>query len=208
MAQNFNIKKELSNNLDVHMSHIHQCCYKFLKDPEEISLMKSEVLEKIWTKQHLFSGTHSEFKAWVFTITRNTFISKYNKNKGKHTDDISEMYNPPSIDFDVQGDIDNKKQLKDIIYTIDTNFKKLQADVFKANVIDGKKYEECAEEFDLPMGTVKNIIHVIRKYVSDPLNIISEKRLPVKVNKIIIPKTRIINLLIKIRNQYNRMLHV
>ncbi len=203
-SKQFNIELELSKNLKSHIGHIQFCCYRFLKDPDEISLLKSEVIEKIWTKRHLFSGNHNEFKAWVFTITRNSFISKYNKKKENPTCDISEMYDQPSVSFDSASDIDNKKQIKDILYTIEQKFTKVKADLFKANVIECKKYEECAEEFDLPMGTVKNIIHTIRTYVSDPANIISEvvkKRIGVN-RGMIIPKTKIISMLIKLEKRY------
>lgn len=182
-----------------------------MRDPEEISMLESEVLEKLWTKRHLFSGNASEFKAWVFTITRNTYISKYTKAKNRKTEDIDEIYDQPHTDFDVSEDIDNKKQINDILYTIEQKFKKDYVDIFKANVIDGKKYEECAEEFGYPMGTVKNVIHTIRKYVSDPENVVSIDY--VKTNIIakpktridaVIPNTRIIKLLMRLRNKYRK----
>lgn len=189
------------------MRHIHNCCVNFLRDPEEISMLESEVLEKVWTKRHLFSGSHNDFKAWVFTITRNTFISKYNKGKSNRIEDIDTIYDQPRVEFDVEDDIDNKKRIADILYTVEMKFKKDYVDIFKANVIEGKKYEECVKEFGYPMGTVKNVIHTIRKYISDNENIISEKKI-IKTtvrSGFIIPRTRIINLLIRIRNKYNKL---
>jgi RNA polymerase sigma factor (sigma-70 family) len=161
----FDIEKELQSQI----KHIKSCCSMFCNNREDISLLESAVLEKIWTKRHLFKGSESDFKSWTFVVTRGIFIDNYRKTKNYTFTNI-EYY---SQDLNYSTDIYNKMYLDDILYTIEKKFKKLHRDIFRMHIIEGYKIFEVAKELKVPDGTVKHTVHTIRKYIGNPDNIIS-----------------------------------
>jgi RNA polymerase sigma factor (sigma-70 family) len=162
----FNINNEFNgSNINEHLKHIRSCCRKYVKDPEELKMLESEVIEKVWKKRDDFYGTHNEFQGWVFTITKNTYINMYKKAQFRNYYDLNSMSNKFHAAFDIEKYIDDKNQIQDIFHAIENTFNKGHVKVFKANVLDGKKYEECAKEFGYTLGTVKVVIHNIRKHL-------------------------------------------
>lgn len=166
MKKEFDIEKDLS----LMMQYISNCCRKFLHDPDEASLLESEVLERIWKKRRLFKGSESDFRGWSYTIVRNLFITNYRAKKKVTMQDIDEHTNR----FKVKDLFNDSNELRDILYTINKKFPKRKVDIFLKHTMEGYKIHELAKEFDIPDGTVKNITHTIRKYLSEPGNILSE----------------------------------
>lgn len=179
-------------------------------NPDERDLLYSQVIEKIWIKRHIFDGTIAEFRGWVNTMIRNTHIDNYRNNKGVFRVDINEAYNDPGVNIDVSSDIDNKKQIRDLLYTIDQKFNKKYSTIFKMHIVDGYKISETSINLDVPEGTVKAVVSKIRAYISDPANIISEDNIKVKSvvatkSTIVVPKTRIIRMLFSLRDKYQKL---
>jgi RNA polymerase sigma factor (sigma-70 family) len=209
----FSIEKDIKTQL----SHIKQCCGKFAYDEEVRDLLYSDVLEKIWKFKDKFSGTEAEFKAWSFTVTRNAYISTYHKEKKRQAEDIDEvMYRVDFSDsYDVEEDIDTKQKLNDVLYTIKQKFNSRNQEIFKLCVIDGLTGEEVADQLDVNEITVRGVVHKIRKYISDPLNILTQPkeklgrshRSPIS-RILIVPKSRFVIKIKNIINQYNKALEL
>lgn len=169
MTSAFNIEKEIGFQI----KHVRKCCYMLLKRREEADLLESEVLEKIWDKKHLFKGDEKDFKGWAFTIARNIAITNFRKKKYRIEDIDSLRWDKHSM-FVVNNTYYPRQQLKDVVYTIKSKFKEQQTEIFRLHVVEGYKIFEVAKELDVPEGTVKHVVHAIRKYISNPDNIISE----------------------------------
>jgi RNA polymerase sigma factor (sigma-70 family) len=207
----FSIEKDLKSQ----MSHIKQCCGKYAFDEDERELLYSDVLEKIWKYRHKFTGTEKEFKGWVYTVTRNAYFTIYQNNKKLQTEDIDDiLFKVDSPDaYDVEEDYDNKRKIEDILYTIEQRFSEKSLAIFKLKFLEDKMDDDVGEELGIPGGTVRSALHRMREYISDPSNIISKpipktktsiQKAPVKpsISKTIIPKTKIIKMLLKIRDQF------
>lgn len=113
---------------------------------------------------------NDNFKAWTYTIMRNTFINNYRRQLRNftfkdHTEDavlINRSQNANSEDPDSQYSVlemtENIEQLKDK--------HRLPLKMF----INGYKYHEIADELQLSIGTVKSRIFFSRKILQEQLN--------------------------------------
>jgi RNA polymerase sigma factor (sigma-70 family) len=104
----------------------------------------------------------SNIKAWLFVIMRNTFISKYNNDKRNicvdSTEDEFMLTTTGAVDYNKGASNITINEIHKAINKLDNVYK----EPFMMHFA-GFKYDEIAEKLDIPMGTVKNRIHVARK---------------------------------------------
>ena len=113
--------------------------------------------------------SNGNFKAWVYTIMKNTFINNYRRSKRmqpvmQQSEDgsrvqLDTMDHRPYPDSDYQY---NEIQL--IINQLEDHYR-----IPFTKFTNGFKYEEIASELDLPIGTVKSRIFLARKWLMEKL---------------------------------------
>ncbi len=111
----------------------------------------------------------TNFKAWSFTIMKNIFINNYRKKVKANTimDSTDNLYylNSGSRQEENGGDATILiKELKDLIEKLD--------DSIKAPFLmhyQGFKYQEIADHFKLPLGTIKSRIFFARRELKDQI---------------------------------------
>lgn len=141
---------------------------RLTKDLEDANDLLQETLMKAFTNREKFSdGTN--LKAWLYTIMKNTFITNYQRMVRRRTfiDTSSNLHYINSTESIIQNQAYSSFALNDIQQAI----KKLD-DVYKVPFIlhfRGYKYHEIAEELNIPIGTVKNRIHIARKELKEKL---------------------------------------
>lgn len=113
----------------------------------------------------------TNLKAWMITIMKNTFINNYRKNK-KEMETITK---PGDINDSMlhQGALDVEPGTRILIsetLKMAINQLKPEMKVTFMRYYEGYKYQEIAEEFDLPLGTVKSRIFLARKEMVEFLN--------------------------------------
>lgn len=131
-------------------------------DSERANDLLQDTLLKALTYRDKFAQ-NTNFKAWIYTIMKNTFINDYRRNtKMKGTFDSS------SNDFHLN--VANEKNLpsaESVISTreISKSIQDLEDDyrIPFTMFLDGFKYKEIADELNLPLGTVKSRIFFTRK---------------------------------------------
>lgn len=112
---------------------------------------------------------NTNFKAWIYTIMKNTFINNYRRNvKSKNTFDAS------NNDFHLKSSKDKSYPSPESIYSSKEITKCINAleDEYKVPFnmfLDGYKYKEIAEDLNLPLGTVKSRIFFTRKKLEKSL---------------------------------------
>jgi RNA polymerase sigma-70 factor (ECF subfamily) len=112
----------------------------------------------------------SNFKAWTFTIMKNTFINNYRRSVRQNTyrDQAKGslfINQPKAIGSD---DPDSTYSALEITQHIDQ-----LRDIFRVPFkmhIHGYKYQEIADQLNLNIGTVKSRIFLSRKQLMDQLN--------------------------------------
>jgi len=131
-----------------------------LQNKEEAEDLVGDSLLRALEKEHLFKkGTN--LNAWLFTIQRNTFINKYRKEKKSiKTNEITDKQHPFSIDS-----IENTMLLKQVVNLINNHSNSNWREAIML-VSSGYEYHEIAEKLDIPIGTVKSRVHLMRKYLN------------------------------------------
>ncbi|MGK7397432.1 MAG: RNA polymerase sigma factor [Candidatus Cyclobacteriaceae bacterium M3_2C_046] len=147
---------------------------KFTKDVEDANDLIQETRLKAITNREKFK-TGTNLKAWLFTIMRNTFITNYQKMSRRKTvlDSTDNLHLLNSGDYVASNYGESKFVLEDIknaMGQVDDQFKTPFMMHFR-----GLKYQEIAEKLSIPIGTVKNRIHVARKLLQNELKDYNKK---------------------------------
>jgi RNA polymerase sigma-70 factor (ECF subfamily) len=134
-------------------------------------LVQDTLVKAFLNKDKYADGTN--LKAWLFTIMKNTFITNYQRMMRKNTiiDTSDNLHYINSSDSIVQNDDYANFANEDIskaLEKLDDTYKEPFMMYF-----NGFKYHEIAEKVAIPIGTVKNRIHLARKELKDLLKIYS-----------------------------------
>ncbi len=139
----------------------------YTRNEEDAKDLTQETMYKAMTYRNYYTP-QTNFKAWVFTIMRNIFINQYRRKKKSGTifDDSKELFllNTPSA---VGNETNNYIAGKEINHQLNA----LQ-DEYKVPFemhFQGFKYQEIADELNIPIGTVKSRIFIARKKLMDKL---------------------------------------
>ncbi|QZE15674.1 RNA polymerase sigma factor [Halosquirtibacter laminarini] len=131
-------------------------------DPERAQDLLQETYLKALTYREKFKD-NTNFKAWIYTIMKNTFINDYRRNlKTKTTFDSSNNDYLLNISRDTQFPSPDsshaEKEILKNIYRLDKEFREPFV-----MFLNGFKYKEIAVKLGLPLGTVKSRIFFTRK---------------------------------------------
>jgi RNA polymerase sigma-70 factor (ECF subfamily) len=147
------------NNLT---SVLQAFAYNLTKNTEDAKDLFQETAFRAMTNREKFR-TGTNFKAWLFTIMKNIFINNYRKKMKANTimDSTDNLYflNSGSKAIDNRGEANILiKELKHMIAGLDDSIR-----VPFLMHYQGYKYQEIADHFGLPLGTVKSRIFFARK---------------------------------------------
>jgi len=163
-------KSEFNMKTSHLLPQLHLFAMRYTRNTEEArDLVQDTLLKAI--RHHGSFRSGSNLQAWLFTILKNTFLNNYHRKTMIHktivqTDDINSSQLKVSA---TQNDGEGNFVMKDIQKAL-KSIPKAYSVIF-IRYFEGYKYEEIAEEFRLPLGTVKTRIHVARcllkKYLRD-----------------------------------------
>jgi len=129
-------------------------------------LVQDTTLRAFKNKDKFQQGTN--FKAWITTIMRNSFINKYRKNKRKNlvSGPIEDYtYSIESSELTQSDTGIMAEDLNKIVDSLQENYKVPFMASFR-----GFKYNEIAERLDIPLGTVKSRINYARKILREKIS--------------------------------------
>ena len=129
-------------------------------DTEEAKDLVQETFYKALYNQRNFQD-HDHFKAWVYTILKNTFINNYRRKIHRRTIFNSEVHEYLLVSQSNRLSPENDMEEKDIL----RNIRELEPDYripFQMHT-SGYKYQEIAEKLGLKLGTVKSRIFFSRQ---------------------------------------------
>lgn len=134
---------------------------KLTRNQEDAKDLMQETLTRAYGNLHRFqSGTN--FKAWVSTIMRNSFINNYRKKKTRNrvekpVDDFLFAIESTFVSGNAHSEI-MQKELTNIVDRLDEGYKTPFLMFFQ-----GYHYNEISQQMNIPMGTVKSRIFFARK---------------------------------------------
>lgn len=141
---------------------------RLTKDSDDAADLLQDTVLKAFTHREKFSdGTN--LKAWMYTIMKNTFITNYQKLVKRKTF-IDTTENLHYINSSAAL-VKNGGEATFVREDIQKALNKLDS-VFREPFLmyfHGFKYHEIADQLSIPIGTVKNRIHLARKELKDAL---------------------------------------
>lgn len=141
---------------------------RLTRDKEEAHDLLQETVLKAYSNREKFTeGTN--LKAWLYTIMKNTFFTNYQRMVRRNTfiDNTENLHYINSSDNITENLAFTSFALKDINKAIE----KLENTLKEPFLMHfrGFKYFEIAEKLNIPIGTVKNRIHLARKELKEML---------------------------------------
>lgn len=106
---------------------------------------------------------NTNFKGWVFTIMRNIFINNY-RRAGRTTTFVDTTDNLYHLNLSQDSSVESPEgtfcasEISDVINEFEDDFR-----IPFSMHVAGYKYNEIAEQMNLPLGTVKSRIFAARK---------------------------------------------
>jgi RNA polymerase sigma-70 factor (ECF subfamily) len=142
---------------------------KLTTDKEDAKDLVQETFLKALKYSDKFEN-ESNFKAWTFTIMKNTFINDYRRllNRNTYSDQSNEGYS-------LKHKVASSSYHPDVVYIskeLEKTIESLNDELrlpFKMHH-EGFKYREIADTLDLGLGKVKSRIFIARKQLKEKLN--------------------------------------
>lgn len=101
-------------------------------------------------------ASHSNLKAWLYTIMRNVFINDYRKSKRWQKQSLSDIIIPGMVQ-ELNSGLEYS-EIQQEIARLDSSIRE-PFELYYA----GYKYKEISDELALPIGTVKSRIYLARQ---------------------------------------------
>jgi len=149
-------------------SSLNAFAYNLTKNTEDAQdLMQETKFRAIYNKEKFRPGTN--FKAWMFTIMKNIFINNYRKKVKANTiiDSTDNMYYINSSKNSISNDADGNILMQELTQMIEDLDESIRVPFVMH--YEGFKYQEIADKFALPLGTVKSRIFFARKALKEKL---------------------------------------
>lgn len=147
-------------------SSLNRYAYSLTSNRDDAKDLLQETFYKALYNQDKFNED-TNFKAWIYTIMKNTFINDYRRkarSKSIFNEDVHEFLvnNRPSAESP-ESDY-GFKELTEMVNSLEPEYRV----PFQMHD-QGYKYQEIADELGLHLGTVKSRIHFSRKKLEDKL---------------------------------------
>lgn len=159
---------EFSDKFDALTSSLNSFAYNLTKNDEDAKDLYQETAFRAITNREKFQpGTN--LKAWLFTIMKNIFINNYRKKVKRNTiiDSTDNMFFINSGSVLISNEAGSNilmQELERMIGELEDNIK-----IPFMKHYEGFKYQEIADELDLPLGTVKSRIFFARKALKEKI---------------------------------------
>ena len=159
---------EFGELIDREHDFLHQLAMKLTKRHDDAQdLIQDTYFKALKNKDKFATGTN--LKGWLYTIMKNTFINNYRRKKQQNTfvDETESQYFLNSKEASrttlTDANVDND-YIMEQINSIEPHY----TEAFFMHY-EGYKYEEIAEHFNIPLGTVKSRIFLARKKMMEKL---------------------------------------
>ncbi|MDX5422537.1 MAG: RNA polymerase sigma factor [Hymenobacteraceae bacterium] len=162
---------EFTNLVQSVVQSMRPIAMNLTRDSDDAKDLVQETLLKALTNRDKFkAGTN--IKAWLFTIMRNTFINNYNKVT-KRSSNVDSAEYLQYLNTDENYITQNKGTATFVMNDINKAIASLSEEHRRPFMMYyiGYKYLEIAERLQIPIGTVKNRIHIARKELKQALKV-------------------------------------
>lgn len=131
-------------------------------------LVQETMFKALKNREKFVPGTN--LKGWLHTIMRNLFINNYRRLSKRYvsTDETEGQFVLNNSSGDTINAAEKKLTMDDINAALEKLNDKLRVPFIMS--FEGYKYEEIAQDLNVPLGTVKIRIHNARKKLKESLH--------------------------------------
>jgi len=167
-----NSKSWFSQRVTENMDSLFNVAYRLTRNTADAEDLVAETVTKAWISLSTLED-HQRFRAWIFRILHNGFISQYRKtasgplltpfdepDSGQETQEVASLLIEQPNDFlswwaNPEKDFFNNLLNEDIVAAIEDLPKEFQLTVTLINV-EGFTYDEAAEVLNVSPGTIRS----------------------------------------------------
>jgi RNA polymerase sigma factor (sigma-70 family) len=171
------LKKKDQSALDYLYDHysgaLYGVVFRILRKEETAEEVLQDIFLKVWDKIESYDPSKGKLFTWMINIARNQAIDKTRSkevSKGRKTDDIDYLVNKIDIQENSQLQVD-AIGLKEVLLKLSED----QQFIVNQLYLKGYTQSEVAEEFNIPLGTVKTRLRLamieLRSILDIKLNI-------------------------------------
>lgn len=158
--------RDFENKFYTMTSVLKAFAYNLTKNSEDAKDLYQETAFRAMTNRDKFKlGTN--FKAWTFTIMKNIFINNYRKKMKANTitDSTDNLFYINSGKETISNGGEGNMMMKELTVMLEKLDDSLKLPFMMH--YRGYKYQEIADHFQLPLGTIKSRIFFARKEMKD-----------------------------------------
>jgi len=157
---------EFDQKFEILTDSLKAFAYNLTKNTEDARDLYQETAIRAITNRDKFKPD-TNFKAWTFTIMKNIFINNYRKKSKSNTiiDSTDNLYFINSGGSAIENDASRNILMKELNRMIDSLEDSIRIPFIMH--YEGYKYQEIADLFKLPLGTVKSRIFFARKALKE-----------------------------------------
>jgi RNA polymerase sigma-70 factor (ECF subfamily) len=159
---------EFNSKLNTLTTLLHSFAYNLTKNMEDAKdLYQETAYRALFNRDKFQPGTN--FKAWMFTIMKNIFINNYRKKVKANTilDTTDNQYYLNSGSHATSNAAEGGILLKELNILVESLDDSIRIPFLMH--FEGFKYQEIADELELPLGTVKSRIFFARKELKEKI---------------------------------------
>ena len=159
---------EFNTKLNTLTTLLHSFAYNLTKNVEDAKDLYQETAYRALFNRDKFQPD-TNFKAWMFTIMKNIFINNYRKKIKSNTilDTTDNQYYLNSGSHATTNAAEGGIMLKELNAMVSSLDDSIRVPFLMH--FEGFKYQEIADELELPLGTVKSRISFARKELKDKI---------------------------------------
>ena len=153
---------EFNTKLDKLATMLQAFAYNLTKNTDDAKDLFQETSMRALINRDKFRPD-TNFKAWMFTIMKNIFINNYRKKVKSRTiiDSTDNMFYINSGSNSIRNDANSDMVMDELMAMMDEIEENLRVPFMMH--YQGYKYQEIADNLELPLGTVKSRIFFARK---------------------------------------------
>ena len=144
---------------------VFRLAYSILKDRAAAEDAAQETLVRVWKALPGFDG-RAALGTWIYAITRNTCLMELRRRRPTVSfddpDSTEAQHAACSVATGPAEDPERDNLLR-LLETLPHN----QQEAVRLFYLEDRSYDAVAEQLDMPLGTVKNLLHRARKRLMD-----------------------------------------
>lgn len=140
---------------------VFRLAYSILKDRAAAEDAAQETFVRVWKALPGFDG-RAQLGTWIYAIARNTCLMELRRRRPTVSfddPDSAEAQHAAAAIATGPAEDPERDNLLRLVETLPRN----QQEAVRLFYLEDRSYEAVAEQLDMPLGTVKNLLHRARK---------------------------------------------